>query len=105
MAVRGAGLGSWLRHGGSIIGEMWVIAVLPTHIRRGIGGALLEQVETWLFSEGCSSLWLTTDVDTRLRAYSFYKEHGWRDWKIENGLRYMKKCAYPITGANHWPLY
>jgi ribosomal protein S18 acetylase RimI-like enzyme len=46
-------------------GEMWVIAVLPTHIRRGIGGALLEQVETWLFSEGCSSLWLTTDVDTR----------------------------------------
>ena len=52
-----------------------------------------EQVETWLFSEGCSSLWLTTDVDTRLRAYSFYKEHGWRDWKIENGLRYMKKCA------------
>ena len=33
-------------------GEMWVIAVLPTHIRRGIGGALLEHVETWLFSEG-----------------------------------------------------
>jgi ribosomal protein S18 acetylase RimI-like enzyme len=74
-------------------GEMWVIAVLPTHIPRGIGGALLEQVETWFFSEGCSSLWLTTDVDTRLRAYSFYKEHGLRDWKIENGLRYMKKCA------------
>ena len=74
-------------------GEMWVIAVLPTHIRRGIRGALLEQVETWLFSEGCSSLWLMTDVDTRLRAYSFYREHGWRDWKIENGLRYMKKCA------------
>jgi ribosomal protein S18 acetylase RimI-like enzyme len=74
-------------------GEIWVIAVLPTHIRRGIGGALLEKVETWLFGEGYSSLWLTTDVDTRLRAYSFYKEHGWRDWKIENGLRYMKKCA------------
>jgi ribosomal protein S18 acetylase RimI-like enzyme len=27
-------------------GEMEVIAVLPTQIRRGIGGALLEQVET-----------------------------------------------------------
>jgi ribosomal protein S18 acetylase RimI-like enzyme len=52
-------------------GEMEVIAVLPTQICRGIGGALLEQVETWLFSEGCSSLWLTTDVDTRLRACSF----------------------------------
>src|ERR1044071_2301858 len=74
-------------------GEMWVIAVLPDYICRGIGGALLEKVEAWLFSEGCSELWLTTDVDTRLRAYSFYKKHGWRDWKIENGLRYMKKSA------------
>jgi GNAT superfamily N-acetyltransferase len=51
-------------------GEIWVIAMLPTYIRRGIGGALLEKVETWLFSEGYSSLWLTTDVDTRLRAYA-----------------------------------
>ena len=59
-------------------GEMWVIAVLPGHIGRGIGGALLEKVEAWLFSEGCSELWLTTDLDTRLRAYSFYKKHGWR---------------------------
>ena len=50
-------------------GEMWVIAVLPSHICRGIGCALLEKVETWLFSEGCPGLWLTTDVDTRLRAY------------------------------------
>ena len=30
------------------LGEMLVIAVLPTHIRRGIGGALPEQVEIWL---------------------------------------------------------
>src|SRR5437667_10470311 len=57
----------------------------PLIFAAGSGGALLEQVETWLFSEGCSSLWLTTDVDTRLRASSFYKEHGWRDWKIEQG--------------------
>ena len=72
-------------------GEMWVIAVLPSHVCCGIGGALLEKVEAWLFSEGCPELWLTTDVDTRLRAYSFYKKHGWCDWKIENGLRYMRK--------------
>jgi len=74
-------------------GEMWVIAVLPGHIGRGIGGALLEKVEAWLFSEGCSELWLTTDLDTRLRAYSFYKKHGWSDWKIENRLRYMRKTS------------
>lgn len=42
--------------------------------------ALLEKVEAWLFSQGCSELWLTTDLDKRLRAYSFYKKHGWSDW-------------------------
>jgi GNAT superfamily N-acetyltransferase len=71
-------------------GEMWVIAVLPGHIGGGIGGALLERVEAWLFSEGCLELWLTTDIDTRLRAYSFYKKHGWTDSKIEKALRYEK---------------
>jgi ribosomal protein S18 acetylase RimI-like enzyme len=79
---------------------MWVIAVLPGHIGRGIGGALLEKAEAWLFSEGCSELWLTTDLDTRLRAYLFYKKHGWRDWKIENGLRYMKKMRLTCDAAN-----
>ena len=74
-------------------GEMWVIAVRPGHIGRGIGGALLEKVEAWLFSEGCLELWLTTSLDPRLRAYSFYKKHGWSDWKIEDGLRYMRKTS------------
>ena len=77
--------------GDSLTGEMWVIAVLPSHIRQGIGGDLLERVDQWLFSQGCEELWLTTDIDTKLRAYSFYKKHAWRDWKIEDGLRYMKK--------------
>ncbi|NLF38087.1 GNAT family N-acetyltransferase [bacterium] len=72
-------------------GEMWVIAVLPSHIRRGIGSELLEKVEQWLLSEGCAGLWLTTDVDTTLRAYAFYRKHGWEDDRIENGLRYMRK--------------
>jgi hypothetical protein len=34
--------------------------------------------------------WLTTDVDTTLRAYGFYRPRGWTDWKIENGLRWME---------------
>jgi GNAT superfamily N-acetyltransferase len=72
-------------------GEMWVIAVVPTHLRKGIGGALLQQVEEWMSSEGCRELWLTTDIDTGLRAYSFYRSHGWVDWKMEAGNRYMKK--------------
>lgn len=72
-------------------GEMWVIAVLPTHLGRGIGTALLAAVERWLVASGCRELWLTTDVDPRLRAYRFYRNRGWEDWKLESGLRYMRK--------------
>ena len=79
-------------------GELWVIAVLPAYIRQGIGGALLDRVDNWLFSQGCRELWLTTGIDTSLRAYSFYRKHGGTDWKIEAGDRYMKK-----TSANQSP--
>ena len=71
--------------------ETWVIAVLPTHIRQGVGGKLLALVEDWMFRNDCPEIWLTTDVDTSLRAYSFYRNRGWEDWKIEKGNRYMKK--------------
>jgi ribosomal protein S18 acetylase RimI-like enzyme len=72
-------------------GELWVIAVLPSHICKGIGSQLLKQVENWLFSTGYHELWLVTGISERLRAYSFYRKHGWEDWKIENGARYMMK--------------
>lgn len=41
--------------------------------------------------------WLTTDVDTRLRAYGFYRHRGWTDWKLENGMRWMQ--LYPSKAA------
>src|SRR6516164_5645284 len=34
--------------------------------------------------------WLTTEVDTSLRAYGFYRRQGWTDWKIERDLRWME---------------
>ena len=40
---------------------------------------------------GCARLWLTTDLDAGLKAYRFYRQHGWQDDRIENGLRYMVK--------------
>lgn len=72
-------------------GEMWVIAVLPDYECRGIGAELLTRVEEWLWSEGWSEIWLTTDVDTTLRAYGFYRRQGWIDHEVRNRLRYMKK--------------
>lgn len=77
--------------GNSENAEFTVMAMLPEHERKGIGGKLLTRVENWLESEGCKKIWLTTDIDPKLRAYGFYLRHGWDDWKIEHGLRYMSK--------------
>lgn len=72
-------------------GEMWVIAVLPSHEGMGIGSRLLRLVEGWLASEGWREAWLTTDEDTSLRAHGFYLSEGWHDLEVRDGLRYMVK--------------
>ena len=77
--------------GNGATGEMWVIAVLPEFEGRGIGRRLLELVEEWLWSVGWNEAWLTTDTDTGLRAYGFYRKHGWVDREIKGGDRYMIK--------------
>lgn len=71
-------------------GEFLVIAVLPEYEGKGVGGGLMARVTRWLLDCGCTRSWLTTDVDTALRAYGFYRRYGWTDWKIERGLRYME---------------
>ena len=71
--------------------ELTVIALLPEFESKGIGVQLLKKVEEWLYSKGCSEIWLSTDVDKSLRAYGFYIKHGWEDRNIENGNRYMVK--------------
>ncbi len=77
-------------------GELWVIAVLPDYLGLGLGGRLLTAVEDWLRAGGCTRLWLTTDVDPRLKAYGFYRHHGWVDDRIEAGNRYMVKEGPPL---------
>lgn len=74
-------------------GELAVVAVLPEYERRGIGGTLMGLCETWLWKSGCTRAWLTTDVDTALRAYGFYRHRGWTDWKVERDLRWMELLA------------
>ena len=85
-------------------GELWVIAVLPQYEGRGIGGQLMSLAEQWLWQSGCTRAWLTTDVDTTLRAYGFYRHRGWTDWKVEAGLRWMElfpTAAASNEGSNH----
>lgn len=71
-------------------GELWVVAVLPEYEGRGIGNRLMSLAEDWLTTCGCTRAWLTTDLDTALRAYGFYCHRGWTEWKVENGLLWME---------------
>ncbi len=71
-------------------GEFLVIAVLPEYEGNGVGGRLMAMAEEWLAASGCERAWLTTDLDTTLRACGFYRKRGWADWKIEKGLRWMQ---------------
>ncbi|MBL4681910.1 MAG: hypothetical protein JKY88_14460 [Pseudomonadales bacterium] len=50
---------------------------------------MLNNVEKWVHSKGCKSIWLATDMDTKLRACGFYIKYGWEDLKIKHDLRYM----------------
>ncbi|MGA8657759.1 MAG: GNAT family N-acetyltransferase [Chthoniobacterales bacterium] len=68
-------------------GELWVVAVLPEYEGRGIGSKLLSLAENWLWSIGWKEIWLWTSLDTGLRAYSFYRKHGWIDSEIRKNQR------------------
>lgn len=71
-------------------GEFLVIAVLPEYEGKGIGGRLMTLTKEWLAVSACKRAWLTTDLDTALRAYGFYRRYGWTDWKVERGMRWME---------------
>jgi GNAT superfamily N-acetyltransferase len=52
--------------------------LLPEHEGRGVGKALLGRVTAWLIEHGCSTPWLMTTANPRLRAQGFYLAQGWR---------------------------
>lgn len=58
--------------------EVYVLAVLPGHEKKGIGAALMKVVQNWLFSLGHNQLWLKTTPNKSFRAYGFYQRLGWR---------------------------
>jgi N-acetylglutamate synthase-like GNAT family acetyltransferase len=75
--------------------EFWVIAVLPEYEGRGIGSKLLNLAENWLWEIGWKEIWLWTSPDSRLRAYSFYKKHGWVDAEVRRNRRILEKFNLP----------
>ena len=66
-------------------GEVQVVAVLPGYEGRGIGKALLLEVQAWLFSEGQEEIWLGANPDPGVRASGFYRRLGWRRTGVMKG--------------------
>lgn len=61
--------------------SIWALFIDPQYEGRGIGRALHDEMLEWLWSQGLTSVWLTTDPGTR--AESFYRNAGWRDCGID----------------------
>lgn len=80
-------------------GELSVIAVLPEFEGRGIGSRLLAAVEEWLVSVGRTEFWLWTSADSKTRAFSFYRKHGWAVAESKADIIYLRKKAQPLRPA------
>ena len=57
-------------------GNIWALFVDPRHEGRGHGRRLHDAMVGWLFAQGLTRLWLSTEPGTR--AQRFYEAAGWR---------------------------
>jgi GNAT superfamily N-acetyltransferase len=73
--------------------SVFALFVRPEAEGRGIGRALLDAAEAWLYSKGISEIWLATGGDPGLRAHALYHAHGWtRSIPLPGGqVLYTKK--------------
>ena len=78
-------------------GQILVVAVLPEHEERGVGGTLLTRAQDWLFSAGHEEIWLLANPDETVRASGFYRRYGWQPSGELVGcdriMRLKKQCA------------
>ena len=72
-------------------GELWVLAVLPSHEQRGFGRELLARTEELIWEAGHSSAWLWTSPDPGLRARRIYLAAGWEESEVRDGQLFMRK--------------
>lgn len=57
-------------------GDIWALFVREAYQGRGIGSALLDIAESWMFEQGLAALTLTTAPGTR--AERLYRLRGWQ---------------------------
>jgi len=56
--------------------NVWALFVDPRAEGRGYGSRLHDTMVEWLWTNGLSTLWLSTGADTKARG--FYERRGWR---------------------------
>ncbi|WGV28509.1 GNAT family N-acetyltransferase [Halotia branconii] len=73
------------------------IFVLPSFECQGVGRALMQAAESWLWSKGMEEIWLVTGNDSSLRAYGFYLHLDWipvgveSDGNFRGEMKFVKK--------------
>jgi GNAT superfamily N-acetyltransferase len=72
-------------------GNIWALFMQPGHERQGHGRQLHDTLVAWLWSQGLTRLWLTTEPGTR--AETFYRKGGWRD----NGCTARGEILFEMT--------
>jgi len=74
--------------------NIWALFVEAGHEGRGVGRALHDVMVAWLFSQGATRLWLSTDPNTR--AERFYQRAGWRC----TGLTESGEARYELNACS-----
>jgi ribosomal protein S18 acetylase RimI-like enzyme len=93
---------------GEEVTELQVLAVVPRHQGRGLGGRLLEATVAQASARGSRLLWLVTTNDN-LDALRLYQRHGFRLAELHPGAvdesRRELKPGLPETGQHGIPLH
>ncbi len=59
---------------------IFALFVHPAYQRRGLGRALIEEAEQWLYTRGCGTAWLVTSGS----AEQFYQQLGWTRGTVQS---------------------
>lgn len=71
-------------------GDIWALFLRQAFEGLGIGNALLELAERWMFREGLEFIWLVTSPGTR--AERLYQRRGW----VKQGMNTTGEAKYVL---------
>lgn len=77
--------------GRTVQGDIWALFLRQAFEGRGIGNALMQLVEDWMFEQGQTEIWLVTSPGTR--AERLYQRRGWSP----RGMTKHGEAKYVLT--------